>query len=241
MKKWICAILVGLCLISLPSVFPSAVRGQDLQPSTPVTEPSKKTTAKRTPLPKFKKNTVSVYLSPSTQEKNMGAGEFNTEEQRMNEIADVVEKILKKQGVTVYRNRPEMTLQELVAESNQHNVDLHFAIHSNAFNQKARGTECFCYRFGGAGERLAKKVMEQICSIYDGPRRGVKESADHFGKGKPLYETANTTAPTALVEIAFHDQPDDAQWILDNQKLIGEKLATALLLHLAEERPECVR
>ncbi|MDD3469271.1 MAG: N-acetylmuramoyl-L-alanine amidase [Thermoguttaceae bacterium] len=234
MKKWISVMLVGLCFIA----FNPMVRGQDSQPSTSTADQPKE---KQAPLPKFEKNKVSVYLSPSTQEKNMGAGEFNTEEQRMNEITDVVEKILKEQGVIVYRNRPEMTLQELVEESNQRHVDLHFAIHSNAFNQEVRGTECYCYRFGGAGERLAKKVMEQICSIYDGPRRGVKESADHFGKGKPLYETANTTAPTALVEIAFHDQPDDAQWILSNEKLIGEKLATALLLHLAEERPECVR
>ncbi|MDO4558078.1 MAG: N-acetylmuramoyl-L-alanine amidase [Planctomycetia bacterium] len=192
-------------------------------------------------LPNFWKNTVSVYLSPSTQERNFGDGEYGTEERRMNEICDQVEKRLKSHGVTVYRNRPEMTLRELVAESNEKKVDVHFAIHSNAFNGKVRGTECFCYRFGGEGERLARKVNEQICAIYDGPRRGVKESADHFGKGKPLYETANTTAPAALVEIAFHDQPEDATWILEHRVEIGDRLAAALILHLAEEHPEAVR
>ena len=192
------------------------------------------------PLPMFREGTVSIYLSPSTQEKNIGFGDFGTEELRMNEICDPLVERLEARGVTVCRNRPDMALQAIVAESNAKKVNLHFAIHSNAFNEKVRGTECFCYRFGGEGERFARRVYEQICAIYDGPRRGVKESADHFGKGKPLYETANPTAPAVLVEIAFHDQSDDAAWILGNRDRIAERLAAAVLLHLAAEHPDAV-
>ena len=31
----------------------------------------------------------SIYLSPSTQENNVGAGSYGTEEQRMNQIMDL--------------------------------------------------------------------------------------------------------------------------------------------------------
>ena len=39
-----------------------------------------------------------VFLSPSTQEFNVGYGNFGTEEYRMNRIADIVERLLKEFG-----------------------------------------------------------------------------------------------------------------------------------------------
>ena len=82
----------------------------------------------------------SIYLSPSTQENNVGAGSYGTEEQRMNQIMDRIEADL--QGrFTLYRNRPGMTLQQVVADSNAKKPDLHFALHSNAGG--GSGAECW--------------------------------------------------------------------------------------------------
>ena len=39
-----------------------------------------------------------VYLSPSTQDKSFGIGDFGVEEFRMNQIADAVEEVLLKDG-----------------------------------------------------------------------------------------------------------------------------------------------
>ncbi len=44
---------------------------------------------------------MKVYLSPSTQENNIGIGGYGTEEKRMNQVADVVERLLKSSGITV--------------------------------------------------------------------------------------------------------------------------------------------
>lgn len=191
-------------------------------------------------MPRFKPNAVSLYLSPSNQIRNIGFGDYRSEKERMNEVADVVEPILKAHGVVVYRNDPNNGLRDYVAEANKLDVDLYFAIHSNAANKRARGTEAFCFRFGGEGERFAKRVVDEILTIYNGPNRGVKESHSHFGPGKPLYETANPNAPAVLVEIAFHDQETDAKWILANIEPIGQALARAVLKHLAAEHPEAV-
>lgn len=191
-------------------------------------------------MPRFKPNAVSLYLSPSNQIRNIGFGDYRSEMERMNEVADVMEPILKAHGVVVHRNDPNNGLRDYVAEANKLDVDLYFAVHSNAANKRARGTEAFCFRFGGEGERFAKRVVDEILTIYNGPNRGVKESHSHFGPGKPLYETANPKAPAVLVEIAFHDEERDAKWILANIEPIGQALARAVLKHLAAEHPEAV-
>ena len=82
-----------------------------------------------------------IYLSPSTQDKSIGVGEYGTEEYRMNMVADVVEKILlQSEDYVVYRNRKGMQRGDIIKESNTLNVDIHIAIHSNYGG--ANGPEC---------------------------------------------------------------------------------------------------
>ena len=190
-------------------------------------------------LPKFKQDSVSLWLSPSNQDKNIGFGEYKSEMQRMNEVADVVEPILKKQGVKVYRNDPNETIRDYTRRANELNVDLYFAIHSNAANGKARGTEVCCHKKGGEGERFAKRLNDAIMNIYDGPNRGIKEGYK-FYNGRPMWETSDSNMPACLIEIAFHDNEEDSKWILANVKPIGEALASAILEHLAAEHPDAV-
>lgn len=172
---------------------------------------------------------ASVYLSPSVQDWNLGYGNYGTEEQRMNEIADVVERILRENGVTVYRNSPSMTLREVVADSNTKSPDLHVAIHSNAsVGGNARGAEVYAHRFGGLGERLANNIYDEISKLTPTSDLGVKEGYKTFN-GQGMYELRRTVAPAALAEVAFHDNPDDAQFIMDNIEPIGRAIAEGIL------------
>ena len=195
--------------------------------------------AKEQPLPKFKQDALSLWLSPSNQINNIGYGEYRSEKERMNEVADVVEPILKKQGVKVYRNDPEKSIRDYTAEANKLGVDLYFAIHSNAFNGKASGSVAFCHRYGGEGEKYARRLHEAIMEIYPGSDRGVKESYKLYD-GKPMWETSDSNMPACLIEIAFHDNEEDSKWILANIQPIGEALARATLEHLAEFHPDAV-
>lgn len=170
-----------------------------------------------------------IYLSPSTQEKNIGVGNYGTEESRMNQVADVTERVLKQHGFVVYRNKPEMTLAQVVADSNSKKPDIHFAIHSNAGSGNNRGCEVYCHKFGGNGEKLARAIYSEIEPNTPSSDRGVKEGCNHYGQGKPLYELAYTTAPAALIEIAYHDNKDDAVWIINNIEVIGTVLAKGIL------------
>ena len=192
------------------------------------------------PLPKFKQDALKLWLSPSNQTRNIGFGEYRSEKERMNEVADVVEPILKKQGIKVYRNDPEKSIREYTDEANKLGVDLYFAIHSNAAgNGAARGTEAWCHRKGGEGERFAKRILDNIMTIYPGPNRGVKEGYNRFGD-KPMHEPAAPKCASVLVEIAFHDNEKDAAWIMANIEPIGKVLARAVLEHLAAEHPDAL-
>lgn len=169
----------------------------------------------------------SVYLSPSMQENNIGVAGYGTEEDRMNQVSDVIQGILEQHGITVYRNKPEWTLQQVAEDSNSKKPDIHFVVHSNAGG--AQGCEVYCHRFGGNGEKLARAVYMELSPLTPSEDRGVKEGCNLFGSGKSLYELAKTDAPAALVEIAFHDNPQDAAWIISHVGEIGAALAIGIL------------
>jgi N-acetylmuramoyl-L-alanine amidase len=171
---------------------------------------------------------MKIYISPSLQEKNMGVGSYGTEEKRMNQLADVLISLLTQSGYTTFRNKPEMTLAQAVADSNAKNVDLHIALHSNAFNGLSRGCLVFCHKFGSIGEKYARNIYRYLEPLTPSTDLGVKEGCNYFGTGKPLYETAYTNAPAILIEVAFHDNLNDANWIINNMVPIATAIVNGI-------------
>jgi N-acetylmuramoyl-L-alanine amidase len=156
-----------------------------------------------------------IYLSPSLQENNVGVGTYGTEEKRMNELTDILEGLLADCGHTIYRNCPTWTLSQAVANSNKYKPDIHIALHSNTFNKTARGCEIWCHKFGGKGEKLARSIYKYLSPLSPVEDRGIKEGYNRYGDGHPLYETAHTTAPAVLIEVGFHDNIQDVEWLTD--------------------------
>ena len=72
-----------------------------------------------------------IYLSPSTQEKNLYVT-GGTEEYYMNRIADAMEPWLAANGIHWTRNTPEMTAASSIAQSKEGRSDFYLALHSNA-------------------------------------------------------------------------------------------------------------
>ena len=171
----------------------------------------------------------SVYLSPSTQESNIGVCGYGTEEVMMNKVADVTQRVLEANGIVCYRNRPDWKLDQVIKDSNSKKPDLHFAIHSNAGD--GRGCEIYAYAPGGNGEKAARAIYAEIVPLTPSTDRGIKFNPK-------FYELNSTNAPAVLVEIAFHDNAEDAAWIMGNVELIGTALAKGVLKHLEIEYKE---
>ncbi len=164
-----------------------------------------------------------IYLSPSTQDKSFGVGEYGTEEYRMNMIADVVERILvSSEEFLVYRNKIGMSREDIIKESNTLNVDIHVAIHSNYGG--ANGPECFpkvgCERSNG----VAKEIYKGLKNIYYD-----KETDNGVMYNNKIVEIMNVSSPAVLVEIGYHDNEKDVEWIINNIYIIGEAIAYGII------------
>lgn len=163
-----------------------------------------------------------IYLSPSTQEFNPYSGEGN-EEQYMNLIADAMEPYLAASGIRFTRNTPDMTAASSIAASNSGNYDLHFALHSNASaTGTARGIEAYYSPASERGRRFAETVARNLQLIYPLP------NSSRIVPTTSLGEVTRTRAPSVLVEIGYHDNPEDAQWIRNNVNAIAENLVLSL-------------
>lgn len=165
-----------------------------------------------------------IYLSPSTQEFNPYVGGGN-EEYYMNLVADAMEPYLAASGIEFVRNTPDMTAASSIAASNSGNYDLHLALHSNAVgsgNPTVRGTDVYYYPSSVNGKRFAEIAANNLQLIYPLPGRVKTVPTTRLG------EVARTKAPGVLIELAYHDNPDDANWIRNNINEIARNLVMSL-------------
>ncbi|PKM63157.1 MAG: peptidoglycan hydrolase [Firmicutes bacterium HGW-Firmicutes-21] len=169
---------------------------------------------------------ANVFLSPSTQEYNMYYDGSGSEEYYMNLIADFMEPYLTASGIEFTRNDPNQTVGGSVRQSNAGNYNFHLAIHSNAAGSanygQQRGSDIYYYTTSSEGRRAADIAAREIRNIYPNP-----DMVRSLGSTS-LYELNNTVAPAILVEVAYHDNPDDAEWIKNNLPGIARALARAV-------------
>ena len=171
----------------------------------------------------------SVFISPSTQEFNPYVDGGN-EEYYMNLVADEMIPYLVASGITVGRNNPNESLRQAINLSNAGNYDLHLALHSNAappnLSGQIQGTDVYYYTNSQRGRAAADIIANNFKAIYPDPAR-VKTVGS-----TSLAELRMTKAPAVLIEIAYHDNPQDAQWIRDNIELIARNLALSVTEYL---------
>ncbi len=167
-----------------------------------------------------------LFLSPSTQEFNIYYDGSGSEEYYMNLIADYMEPYLTASGITFTRNNPEGTVGDSVRLSNMGNYGLHLALHSNASGTanygRQTGTDVYYYPTSVNGKRAADIIVDNFKLIYPQP-----EKVDALATTQ-LYELNNSRAPAVMVEIAYHDNATDAEWIKNNLQGIAENLAQSV-------------
>jgi len=173
---------------------------------------------------------MKVYISPSTQQGNVSVNPlYGTEERVMHLIVDEIMPMLKEQGIEGFRGCKEQTMQEMVTESNSLAVNCHVAIHSNAMGTaeqgKARGCEVWTYQNSLNGIKLAGFIYKEIEVLTPTADRGIKETTS-------LYEVKATKAPACIIEIGFHDNMLDAEWILVSIKSIALGITKGICTYL---------
>lgn len=161
-----------------------------------------------------------VYLSPSDQTKNKYAYGNTNEAVQCGRIAEATKKALERNGIQVKIGHM-ISMAEKCAQSDAFDADLHVPIHTNAYNGSVSGTRMFCYNTTGEGYKACKAIFARLAKLSPGKSENIKVYDD-------LYEVRKPSAPTAYIEVDFHDVPSVAKWIIKNTTAIGETIARGI-------------
>ena len=166
-----------------------------------------------------------IYLSPSTQQANSYVT-GGSEEYYMNLLADALEPYLKASGIDFVRNDPNQTAAAAIRESNAGDYDLHLALHSNAappdLSGKLRGIDVYYFPGSKKGEDVSEIIANNFEDVYPLPDRVRTLTTTRLG------EVSKVRAPSTFLEIGYHDNPEDAQWIISNIPTIARNIAKSL-------------
>lgn len=168
-----------------------------------------------------------IYVSPSSQTDNKYAVGDTTEATQCRKIAKALVTALERCGFDAMTN-VSGDMYKRVAESNKWGADLHLPIHTNAHNKKVKGTRLFSYDLKGVGYKVCKAIMAMLAPITPG-------NSDSITVQKTLYEVWKVKAPTAYIEVAFHDNAEEAQWIINNTEAIAEAICKGVCKYYGEK------
>ena len=168
-----------------------------------------------------------IYISPSSQPANVYAVGDTNEQEQCRRIGAALEAALQRCGFEAKAGLSG-TMYTRTAESNKMGADLHLPIHTNAFDGTVAGLRIMVYKKGGEAEAIAKALMDRLAPITPGTSDGISVYPG-------LYEIKASSALCVYVEVGFHDNPQEAQWIIDNTQPIAEALCQGLCDHYGVE------
>lgn len=161
-----------------------------------------------------------VYLSPSSQPANTYAGQNTNEQAVCREIAKHCANALDRCGLDVICG-DYGDMYQRVADSNLWPAGLHVPIHTNAHNGKTSGTRAMCYSMDGEGYKACKAIFNRLAPITPGKSENISAHPEY-------YEVWAAGAPTAYIEVDFHDVPAVAAWLVENTEKVGEAIAAGI-------------
>lgn len=166
-----------------------------------------------------------VYLSPSTQEGNYYVT-GGTEEQSMNLLCDQVIPYLEASGIAYTRNDPNQSAAAAIRQANAGSYGLYVALHSNAAPEgrygTQRGVDIYYYRYSQNSRRAAELFVHQLQEVYPLPQSVRAVSTETLG------EVSRTRAPAVLLELGYHDNVSDADWIQSSRPAVARAIAAGI-------------
>jgi N-acetylmuramoyl-L-alanine amidase len=164
-----------------------------------------------------------IYISPSSQPTNTYAVGNTNEQEQCRKIASALEKELDSRDF-IAKAGLSGTMYTRVAESNNMGADLHLPIHTNGFDGKVAGLRIMISRFGGEAEQIAKAIMATLAPITPGTSDGISVQSG-------IYEINASKAICVYIEVGFHDNPEEALWIINHTQDIAVAIADGLCNH----------
>lgn len=164
---------------------------------------------------------MKIYISPENRPKPHGpyavGGVY--EHDVCCEIAEFEKTELERCGFTVTIADPSSGMAQRCNDANAGGYDLYQTLHSNA----GGGTGATCLYYGAKGSKSYQANLlayNELVKLYPS-KRGIVDGSNY-------YENLNTEMVSVYPEIAFHDNYEDAQFILRSKKQIAQALCKAI-------------
>ena len=106
-----------------------------------------------------------------------------------------------------------------IDESNAWKPDIHYAVHTNAYNGTVKGN-----RIGGYIQDTKSKERIQILSDW---RQKIYPYASKVVNYSALGEVQRTSSICIYEELVFHDNAEDARWLHEHMREMAENAARA--------------
>ena len=166
-----------------------------------------------------------IALSPEDRSTNtyhsqaLYQGRSTNEQEQMRRCADLLEQELVRCGFQV-KNMQYGNMYDRVADGNAWPADLYIALHTNGFDGTVAGTRVHCYP-SEKSRKIGKLIQDRIAPLSPGKSEKLVESTG-------LYELKATHMPAVLPEFGFHDNREEAQWLVDEMPTIARETAKAV-------------
>ena len=166
-----------------------------------------------------------IALSPEDRSTNayhpqaLYQGRVTNEHEQMCRCADLLEKELQRCGFAV-KNMQYGNMYDRVADGNAWGADLYIALHTNGFDGTVAGTRVHCYP-SDKSRKIGKLIQNRIAPLSPGKSEKLVESSG-------LYELKATKMAAVLPEFGFHDNREEAQWLVDSMDDIARETAMAV-------------
>lgn len=160
-----------------------------------------------------------IYLSPAVHEHDRQCvyDAKCSENTHANLYLDELVAYLNACGIEYKRHddadRGDAGVSRAVKESNAYSPDLHYVVHTNAFDGTVRGSRPQVYKTSAKGRQYAETILKYRRMIYPYPCTIFTAN---------LQELRETKAPAVYEELVFHDNPEDCAWLHQNMRKMAE-------------------
>lgn len=173
---------------------------------------------------------LSVFVSPSNQFGNVGSEntKFKNEMVEMNDIASYLIERLTANGVKVYRNNPGQSIDEYIQTSKDLNPTLYLSLQSGSSAAHDQyGITSWLDMRESEGWGLMKEIHQNLLGIY--PNKDKKDYDHGINNANGSSKELASNKMALMIQVGYHDNDDDANWIMNNKKDIGYNLADSIL------------
>lgn len=172
---------------------------------------------------------ASVYLSPSVDDQQVVVTGGN-EEKYMNMVADAMVPYLRASGIEFDRNDPNMTVAQIIEQSNSKYHDLHLILNMESgvgnLGGLMRGINVVHYTGSPGGSIAAKVFYDNLKTIYPDPNL-VTLSSDRLNP-----QLRDTDAAALMTDLGYRDNYTDATWLQNNINEVAKTLVMSIAEYL---------